>query len=293
MGDANLCSLSWHNTDYEASKKVLANCVQEHLLEESSYQIVEDFTRSEMTRNGMSRSCIDHTYTNVPGKCDMPRVESAGDSDHMAVLVNKYTKEPQSKPRAVLKRSYKHFDPESFLMDIQNSGINEAVLACNNINDAADVFQEQFGHVLDCHAPRKIFQTRKNYVPFISEETKMLMAERDALLEEATKQGDEELMKEYKKLRNKVRHQLPKDQPTYYKNKFHDDNMTVRKAWKLAYELLGKVNNKSPTKIKHENEIISSPKALASAFSKIFSEKVRKLREQTNVEPKVDPVERI
>ena len=172
MGDANLCSLSWLDNDYEASKKVLANCVQEHLLEESSYQIVEDFTRSEMTRNGMSRSCIDHIYTNAPGKCDKPKVESAGDSDHLAVVVNKFTKEPQSKPRAVLKRSYKHFNPELFLLDVQNSAINEAVLACENINEAADVFQELFGHVLDRHAPRKIFQTRNNYVPFISEETK-------------------------------------------------------------------------------------------------------------------------
>ena len=94
MGDANLCALSWHETDFEASKKVLANCVQEHLLEESSYQIVQEYTRAETTRNGISRSCIDHIYTNTPGKCDKPMVEAAGDSDHLAVIVNKYTKEP-------------------------------------------------------------------------------------------------------------------------------------------------------------------------------------------------------
>ena len=66
---------------------------------------------------------------------------------------------------------------------------------------------------MDRHAPRKVFQTRKHYVPYISEETKVLMAERDALREEATKHGDEELMKENKKLRIIVRHRLPKDQP--------------------------------------------------------------------------------
>ena len=119
------------------------------------------------------------------------------------------------------------------------------------------------------------------------------MAERDALQEEALKHGDEELMKEYKKLRNKVRHQLKKDQPTYYKDKFQDESMSIRKAWKLAYDLLGKVSNKSPTKIKHENRIVTNPKALASAFSQIFRDKVRNLCEQTNVEPKIDPVERL
>ena len=293
MGDANLCALSWDDNDFDASKKVLANLVQEHLLEESSYQMVKDYTRSEMTRSGLSRSCIDHVYTNTPAKCDNPKVESAGDSDHLAVIVNKYSKELKKKPMAVLKRSYKNFNPVSFLLDIQNYSIDEAVTACDNLDDAAIMFQELFSHVLDRHAPRKIFQTRKNYVPYISAETKLLMAEREALKEEATKHGDEDLWKEYTTKRNLIRRMIPDEQPNYYKNKFNDERMTVKKTWKLAYELLGKVDNKSPTKIKHENKIISNPKALADAFSHIFKDKVRKLREKTNTEPKVDPVERL
>ena len=58
MGDANLCALSWHDSNYEASKKVLANLVQEHLLEEASYQIVNEFTRSENTKNGIRNFVI-------------------------------------------------------------------------------------------------------------------------------------------------------------------------------------------------------------------------------------------
>ena len=293
MGDANLCALTWYDNDYEASKKVLANLVQEHLLEESSYQLVEDYTRSEMSRNGISRSCIDHIYTNSPVKCDRPKVECAGDSDHLAIVMNKFSKELQNKPKTVLKRSYKNFDPPTFLTDVRNCCIDEAVTACDDLNHAAEVFQELFGSILDRHAPRKIFQTRKNYVPFISEETKLIMEERDALKEEATKHGDEDLMKEYKRLRNFVKHQLPKEKPNYYSNKFHDKNMTVKQAWKLAYDMLGKVNNKSPTKINYENKIISNPKALATAFSEIFRDKVKKLREKTSAEPKVDPIERL
>ena len=43
---------------------------------------------------------------------------------------------------------------------------------------------------------------RKNYVPYLSEETKLIMAERDALKEEGTKTGDEILHEEFKKKRN-------------------------------------------------------------------------------------------
>ena len=189
MGDANLCALSWNSSDFDASNKVLANYVQEHLLEESSHQIVKNYTRSETTRSGISRSCLDHVYTNVPSKCDTPSVKSAGDSDHLALIFNKFSKELQTRPQAVLKRNYSKFDPYEFLLDVQNCCINEAVLACNDINQAADTFKELFTCVLDRHAPRKVFQSRVHYVPFLSQETKILMKERDALQEEASHMG--------------------------------------------------------------------------------------------------------
>ena len=42
-----------------------------------------------------------------------------------------------------------------------------------------------------------------------------------------------------------------------------------------------------------DNEVITNPKALANAFNKIFKNKVEKLREKTDIEPKIDPVERL
>ena len=42
----------------------------------------------------------------------------------------------------------------------------------------------------------------KHYVPFLSEETKQLMKERNVLKEEATKLQDEKLMTEYRRIRN-------------------------------------------------------------------------------------------
>ena len=51
MGDSNLDAKKWNDSDYDASLKSLGSVVQEHLLEESSYQLVKDFTRSEISRN--------------------------------------------------------------------------------------------------------------------------------------------------------------------------------------------------------------------------------------------------
>ena len=111
--------------------------------------------------------------------------------------------------------------------------------------------------------------------------------------EEATKTGDEVLMNEYKLKRNLIKSYLPHEEQNYYKEKFYDEKITTKKAWSLVYNMLGQVNNKSPSKIKFEDKIISNPKGLANAFKKKFKTKVKKLREKTDNIPMIDPKERL
>ena len=98
MGDANLCALSWDDDNY--NHRNLSSVVQDFLLEESFFQLIKQYTRSEFVRgNVVSSSCIDHIYSNTPAKCDTPIVEAAGDSDHLAVLITKFSKELKMKPQ--------------------------------------------------------------------------------------------------------------------------------------------------------------------------------------------------
>ena len=133
-----------------------------------------------------------------------------------------------------MKRSYKNCATALFLQDILASNINQKVTDAVNVEDAAKIFQEIFCEVLDKHAPVKIFQTRKNYVPFLSEDMRRLMNERDALKEEATKTGDEILMNEYKLKRNLIKKNLPKEEHRYYKEKLYDETITTKKAWSIV-----------------------------------------------------------
>ena len=174
--------------------------------------LVTKFTRSERVRGGISQSCLDHIYTNTPGKCDTPVVGSAGDSDHLSILITKFSKELKIKPQTIKKRSYKHFKLEEFLSDVHERNINDEITAIDDIDEAALKFQEIFGSILDKHAPVKVFQIRKHYVPYLSEETKLLMEERDCLKNEATVKKDEILLEEFKKKRNEVKVRCKIDQ---------------------------------------------------------------------------------
>ena len=50
-----------------------------------------------------------------------------------------------------------------------------------DVDDAVAVFSHLYLTVLDVHAPWVKFQKRKNYVPWLSEKTKLLIKERDRL----------------------------------------------------------------------------------------------------------------
>ena len=132
--------------------------------------------------------------------------------------------------------------------------------------------------ILDNHAPVRFFQTRKNYAPWVSKETKILIEERDKLKDESTKSDDPEVLRRYKILRNKIKSQLANhEKKEYYKNKFSEANSDTGKAWKTAYQFLGKTQDLSPKHINLNGKKISAPKLLAEAFNDIFLNKVKNL----------------
>ena len=82
-------------------------------------------------------------------------------------------------------------------------------MRCTDLETASRIFQEEFGKIL---------------------ETKLLMEERNALKEEATKLSDDQLFNEYKRKRNEVKARLEKEEIEFHKNKLHDANLTIKKG---------------------------------------------------------------
>ena len=66
-----------------------------------------------------------------------------------------------------------------------SSNINQEVSESNDIDEAAEVFENSFRIILDKHAPMKTIQIRKNFSPFLSNNTKEIILFRKVLLEEA------------------------------------------------------------------------------------------------------------
>ena len=291
LGDMNLCAKRWDEQDYQ--HKELANKLKDFMNEENCAQLVDSYTRIRSVGGNIQRSCIDHATVNCVNKITAPIIVGVGKSDHLGVILTKASKEVRTCTRTTRKRIYKHFDKESFLHDLKvakAAGKFLGVHSATNPDEAFDAFEKAYSEVLDPHAPIKVIQNRKDYVPYISSHLEKMMAERNTLKEEAAISGHLEDFNKYKKKRNEVSSLLKNAEKEHYGNKFNDENLTTKTTWKIAYEVLGKFRSSFPSQILHGGRLLSKPAEIATEVNKFFIDKIKKLKEEFSVSEEDDPI---
>ena len=280
LGDTNICAKKIDDPNY--IHKSLAETFKDFLIEENCFQIVEDYTRVRMVNNEIQRSCLDHVSVNCVDKVVRPEVLGIGKSDHLGLLVTKKTRELRTSPRTVKKRVYKNFDQNDFLKDIllaKESGLFDEMNNTEDIEVAGDIFTGVYTKILDKHAPLKVIQNRCNYVPYISNELKCQMKQRDLLKKSAAQSGDTDTYKEYQKVRNEVTTKLKTAEAEYYRSKFKEtsDSKTL---WTTAYQVLRKNRSDFPSQMMFGTKLLSKPLEIANAMNQFFVDKISKLKEE-------------
>ena len=115
---------------------------------------------------------------------------------------------------------------------------------------------------------------RKNYNPYLREETKLLIEERKVLKEEMTSHGDITLAKEIKQKNKEIEKAIQSDENEYFEAGL-GDKVDVSTAWKPANQFLGNNKNLAPTAIKEvgnngQIETVTNPLKLATMFNQFF-----------------------
>ena len=72
------------------------------------------------------------------------------------------------------KRSYKNFDEEIFLQEVRNLPLWQ-IYSCDDPEDPVSILCYFLSSILDRLAPLKTYQVRKNYCPWLTNETKLLI----------------------------------------------------------------------------------------------------------------------
>ena len=196
------------------------------------------------------------------------------------------SREIRTSPRTIKKRIYKNFNCDDFINDMKQAKLQGQFCEMHNtedINIAGDIFTKVFTEVLDKHAPIKTIQNRTNYVPYITDDIKALMKERNKLKIEATKTGSSQIFNNYKIKRNLVTTKLKDAKTKYYKSKFSENNLSPRELWSNVKTVLGNVRSQFPPQILLDNKLLSKPIEMATGMNEYFIKKIATLKTNTNI----------
>ena len=290
LGDMNIDTLHgrWLQRDYSLyslSQEVNTFCNANNLS-----QLVKQATRVQYNSvtNTTNLSCIDHIYTNCKYKCSSPEIISFGNSDHDIIGFVRLSKVPPEPARTIRKRSYKNFDKNLFLEDISKVDWLE-VMTCIDLDSAVSCFTSKFRYVLNEHAPWIQFQQRKNFAPWLTQETKDLIKQRDEWKSRAkelaslntggnSSQEEIEAWKNFKILRNKINNLKKNEEHRYKKNKTEESLGNPSGMWGTVKGFMGWRRAGSPSQIMKDNVLYTKAKDVAKHMNEYFIEKVATIK---------------
>ena len=171
-------------------------------------QLIEKPTR--VTKN--SQTLIDLILVSSPESVKFSDVTVCPfEVDHDLVYMAYNFKKVKFKPRMVTKRIMKDFSEEDFKnkLNLTPWGNIHSVPE-NDVDNQIVILENLFNNVLNEVAPVKTFRVTRPPSPWLTEDLKKLMDDRDKLKAAYKKSFDPSLEEDYKNLRNIVTHEKRK-----------------------------------------------------------------------------------
>ena len=134
-------------------------------------------------------------------------------------------------PKVVIARNYKRYDSENFLADLaQISWCSN--LRMDDVSKKVASFDTHFLNTLEKHAPIKSMKIRYRQCPFLNDEIKKLMKNRDKLHKLARQTRMQSHWKKFRMCRNSVKRKLREVERKHVKNEIYNSNKkrSVRKV---------------------------------------------------------------
>ena len=291
IGDINIDHLKWtqqnvNHNDQTYRLRDLIDALFTRIFPLGITQCVKVATR---VWPGLEDSGLDHYYTNKPEKLSDIQVQHRAASDHKLIFGVRYTKNIVNNIRYVKKRIYKKFDPVNFVNEVKKIKW-WSLYTTEDVNSAVHIFSSKLNEILDRVAPIKTIQIRTNYSPWLSDETKTLMAERNNAQKIASITQTPEDWKKFKSLRNQVNNRLKNEKYCWKKNKLENCNNDSGKLWKNIMGWLKWSSSGSPTKLFYEGKLENKPGNIANIMNNFFINKVKNILKNIPA-PVIDPLE--
>lgn len=241
-------------------------------------QLMDQPTRiSSNNTRSLTSKCIDHIYTNNPDMCSTPVSVTVGFSDHNCIAVSRRTKLPKACPKIIMKRSYRAFNEESFLNELDNIKWN-LISDIDDVDASLNLFMDCFMRVVNNHAPLKKFTVKAKSAPWVDTELRSLMAQREEAKKVAVLSDSFEDRKCYCILRNQVTKVNRVKKKKYFQKRIDDSGTDCKRMWNVLNEIMGKKST-CTSFVELNGVYLTKPIQIANYFNDYFVNKVSNFRE--------------
>ena len=282
LGDYNLCSMNLHKINGE--KQCLVDELTRRILPEGVTQCVRGPTRFPQGAQQHAPAGLDHFWSSAPEKLSEVQVLVQGSSDHSVIYSVRLTGSGTDEKKSVRKRDYSKFSEEKFLSAVQ--AVNwMCVYSCDNVDEATECLSNKLNSILDRAdmAPVKVFQPRKHFAPWLSDDTKTLMTQRDSAQVRYNSSLRAEDWEPYRLLRNKVTMKLKNEKIMWSKANIErsEGEKDGRRIWKNVLGWLGwGKSTGGPSKLVDPltKQLETSTQKLADIMNQFYITKVKQIR---------------
>lgn len=242
------------------------------------FQIIELLQLTQLITNAtrvtpISASLIDWFLTNNRESIVHSGIYQLTVSDHYLVFAVRKIGIPNSRPRFIETRNYKHFNANSFLHDLKEIKWPNAS-TYSNVDTVWNNWRDLYLSVLQKHAPVRIIRTRNKPAPWISSSLKGLMVKRDILKKHAMKTNNDDDWVSYRQTRNFVTNEVKRVKKLHFETQIKNHKGNLNATWKVLHDLMGTKSNITEInklEVPAEGRTFTDPKDIASHFNKCFS----------------------
>lgn len=271
VGDFNI---NWN--DKKARKNLKQ--ITEHF---NFNQLIEQPTRI----TSHSKTLIDLLFVNKPERIFKTFNYVTGLSDHNAIFFSrKLTKKRfNDSYRLNAKISPKNIIPKKSLPNfeaaLQSIDWTE-IIQSNDIENCSCLFHEKVNEVILNFTKRVSHNKKRNPLPWVNDECKKWMKERDQQLKKYMKSRLITDRHKFTSLRNKVTQIMRKVKAAFFIHIISEANGNSKKIWQNLNQLIGRDRKaKQEIELKSNNIVESNPDLLTNEFNDYFINSVREISE--------------
>ena len=225
-------------------------------------------------------SCIDHITTNCPTLMHNTTTHITGASDHCILTTTYSTRHKTQQPQYIKTRDRDLLTRHAMQQFITHSTHLQQLFTHNNANTVADTLMGELHLMINCIAPSRIIQAKTKHAPYLDTEAHQQIQQRQQQYRQAQQTDTQEDWRLYRHIRNTTKRLLDRLKTAYYTNKFTNNNDNPTAMWGTLKHITNNNDQTTPKTIIHNNNYITSPRAIANIANHHYINKITNIRSQ-------------